>query len=1272
MFIGGEQHGCEGLLSVTVAELNAKLNAELEAGLLMEDDDDDGYEYENGGYGAAGAGAGNNGGGYGGDGSNYDGYGALGGNGGAGGGTSVDDFSYSDDGSADSFGGGEDDFDDDDNDDDGNALDNGDGGGVNGNGNGRRSRGSGGGGETSIPIETLTIPAFHATATVQNVPLEHSLDASTSANITNNSEIISPPLSPNPHLGGNDNYHGSSFVSLESSCRRSQHSSTESLNSLSYSQHSMYLPITPNTPYDGPMSPYCDNGLLPSSGFNENAYNLPQTPFKGDSFFEDERMFVQEIHNSGLQSNSFEHVEDMPFPSEEVDLLELDYDVGEDGVEVGIGGKTNERREMERRMIQIYRQIRALGRKKKQHKKGVGVGVEAGNVNGGDEKDEKEECDDEGMEMAPLTGDININGSSSPIPRTNSQHGSANGNSFRETKCHPGSINHGWNPRIYLRMQWWNFLWWWNLRPLPHSAQQLQRAQIELQSKPKFPSCSVDGVDIEEGDESTRLTSSCDASSQSVSHTNSLFSFTKHKRKVKHSNIDEFDYTYNGYDDVDFDRSSNSLCYQLLCFICNGRGGGGGGRHPNGKCSYYFWYIHSGWKKLFIVSAMFLLSAWMFTGGGLTKHHYGEENNQYPYVYGAMNYGSSDKITNFNDYFSSGYDDALGKDNFAKEDDYDGYFQHHPMVSPEDDDVDLIHANYPFSKKKQEKEQNDDVYNRFEMQDDMFTLKSTELDDIVPTDDFFVIYQPLGTASVLPGIDGGGGRLYNSLVGIDTIVVLGERHVGMEWLIEKLKLLYPDIDVMNGFPTAGKAGRDGWWFQDNGGIIRRRVQQGALLSEQQSQKQPMLPLKVTHFSFPPPPKQSYKQHRSTKVVDPSSGKIIHHLADEDDEFAESILDSAHILVIALFVNPYDWVELMRVDPIYAPNHKGMKWKEFVEEEWSPFGAVSVGNDGNSGIESWEDDDDTKPTIIDKIAGDGVIPLDASKNTDAIENDDDDNGHWDDYLSNENSPGEENQDLHHTRTLWRLLYTFMGFGASDEENSLHDDSASCQLSFDMTRVLPCWNTFDGKSPPPSALKDKPRKNNPVYEMRIDGSGHTYNSILGLRADKIRSAVKDSMKHPEVGAVIPVQYEELVNGYSDGSFSNFPGIVGLMNQIQARTGLLPDETAGWKEQSKTDNPFWADPIGCNGRVCVPSINKMRNDAEYIKYMNENVDWDAEKLIGYQKRSLPKPMVEQIVVLGERHSGAEWLVDRLALCFPNVEVSPMCLQNSLCNFIFKQNLN
>ena len=178
-------------------------------------------------------------------------------------------------------------------------------------------------------------------------------------------------------------------------------------------------------------------------------------------------------------------------------------------------------------------------------------------------------------------------------------------------------------------------------------------------------------------------------------------------------------------------------------------------------------------------------------------------------------------------------------------------------------------------------------------------------------------------------------------------------------------------------------------------------------------------------------------------------------------------------------------------------------------------------------------------------------------------------------------------------------------------------------------------------------------NEFLEMKLPSIDKT---IIELRADNIRASMVESAEQDGVKLVVPVQLEELVEPYNN--FDNYliessgtlPGIVGLLDQIQARTGLHPDESTSWKEPSKSLNPFWADPVGCNGHICFQSINKMRENSDYIQYLNDNIDWEVEKLVNYHRRSVPKPSVDRIVVLGERHSGAEWLMRRLDRIFPD----------------------
>jgi hypothetical protein len=166
-----------------------------------------------------------------------------------------------------------------------------------------------------------------------------------------------------------------------------------------------------------------------------------------------------------------------------------------------------------------------------------------------------------------------------------------------------------------------------------------------------------------------------------------------------------------------------------------------------------------------------------------------------------------------------------------------------------------------------------------------------------------------------------------------------------------------------------------------------------------------------------------------------------------------------------------------------------------------------------------------------------------------------------------------------------------------------------------------------------------------------------TILDLRAACIQSTILSSSEQEDVEVVFPVRYEDMVDPYRDANFSStstpLPGLVGLVEQIQNRTGLRPVESAGWMESSIENNDFLADPVVCMNISCFASMHNSSDDASYIRYVNEHVDWSVEKLVGYQKWSVPKPDVDQIVILGERHNGAEWLVERLARCFPTVPV-------------------
>ena len=60
------------------------------------------------------------------------------------------------------------------------------------------------------------------------------------------------------------------------------------------------------------------------------------------------------------------------------------------------------------------------------------------------------------------------------------------------------------------------------------------------------------------------------------------------------------------------------------------------------------------------------------------------------------------------------------------------------------------------------------------------------------------------------------------------------------------------------------------------------------------------------------------------------------------------------------------------------------------------------------------------------------------------------------------------------------------------------------------------------------------------------------------------------------------------------------------------MLLQREAGGKEQSQPSDAH---------NVCLPTIDTMSQDAEYVKYINEHIIWMVENTIGYQEQLVPK---------------------------------------------------
>lgn len=108
--------------------------------------------------------------------------------------------------------------------------------------------------------------------------------------------------------------------------------------------------------------------------------------------------------------------------------------------------------------------------------------------------------------------------------------------------------------------------------------------------------------------------------------------------------------------------------------------------------------------------------------------------------------------------------------------------------------------------------------------------------------------------------------------------------------------------------------------------------------------------------------------------------------------------------------------------------------------------------------------------------------------------------------------------------------------------------------------------------------------PQYELRDDGSGRAYGSVIELRADKIRNFLK--VKNWKwVDDYVLLQYEDLLS----------KGTQFLLDHISEATG----------HEAK------CKPTGSQNRP------KRNLSPEFIEWMNKYVDWEAEGLVGYSKR-------------------------------------------------------
>jgi hypothetical protein len=112
-----------------------------------------------------------------------------------------------------------------------------------------------------------------------------------------------------------------------------------------------------------------------------------------------------------------------------------------------------------------------------------------------------------------------------------------------------------------------------------------------------------------------------------------------------------------------------------------------------------------------------------------------------------------------------------------------------------------------------------------------------------------------------------------------------------------------------------------------------------------------------------------------------------------------------------------------------------------------------------------------------------------------------------------------------------------------------------------------------------------RHKPFYELKQDGSGEPFASIIDMRAAKINNFL-ETKDYPRVVDTWPVHYEYLLA----------KGTRELLESISELTGV----------------PYTCDPFPAQA-----ARRKRELPPEYMDYVTEHVDWEAERLIGYHRQ-------------------------------------------------------
>uniref|UniRef100_A0A7S1ZB74 Sulfotransferase domain-containing protein n=1 Tax=Trieres chinensis TaxID=1514140 RepID=A0A7S1ZB74_TRICV len=188
----------------------------------------------------------------------------------------------------------------------------------------------------------------------------------------------------------------------------------------------------------------------------------------------------------------------------------------------------------------------------------------------------------------------------------------------------------------------------------------------------------------------------------------------------------------------------------------------------------------------------------------------------------------------------------------------------------------------------------------------------------------------------------------------------------------------------------------------------------------------------------------------------------------------------------------------------------------------------------------------------------------------------------------------NVPIHANLSTWREFVNTPWTMPRPKEDAIWEGKEGfvCQNQFRYNEIVPCTDPWPNKSLPYDGLWGGGRQQPPKYELRNDGSGLPYDSLVDLRRDKILNFLGVG-GYDNVSALLIVRYEDFVEH----------GTESLLRAVEAATG------------KKARCQPYAPRLGVKKKT--EKKNDIANRSEFVEWLNGRVDWDVENLIGYGRR-------------------------------------------------------